>query len=169
MYGGLAYGQIGYAQIMAILQVAPTANTDGMWVTLSAALKAKLLAGITSMDPACCFEYAESNAEVHPYISIIPVANQTASFADGVRVNRDYTFSLNLYQERIDQAEDGSEDLLRRLADEVTSLLDSDRYLDNALRSRGYTRPTSTEWSFIDSEQVNTRLARITVPISVIQ
>ena len=123
-----------------------------MWNTLSAAIKAKVQTS-TNVDSAAVFDYAKTNMQKYPVVTITPAENQNTSFADTTRRRRSYTFAVRVYQERTERDEESSERILRTLVDDLITIFDADIYLDNALAGRavdlpndaGHGRPISKE------------------------
>lgn len=139
-----------------------------MWNELSAAIKAKIQTN-DEIDSANVFDYAKSQIDAYPTITITPADNQNTSFADTTRRQRSYTFSIKVYQERLEQGESDSERIQRTIVDDLITLFDSDVYLNNTLAGRGFARPIPSDWSFAAGEQVNMRVAEILLECVVIQ
>jgi len=139
-----------------------------MWNELSAAIKAVIQTS-SEVDSTQVFDYAKSKMEHYPCITITPLETPEAFFADTSRNQRSYNFAIRIYQERMEQGESDSERIMRTIVDDLISKFDADIYLGATLRGRGFCRPIPSRWSFVQGEQVNTRMAEIILTCVVIQ
>lgn len=139
-----------------------------MWNELSAAIKTVVQTS-NEVDSTQVFDYAKSKMEHYPCITITPLENPEAFFADTSRNQRSYNFAIRIYQERMEQGEEASERIMRTVVDDLISKFDADIYLGSTLQGRGFCRPIPSRWSFVQGEQVNTRMAEIIVTCVVIQ
>ncbi len=139
-----------------------------MWNELSAAIVAKIQTS-SEVDSARVYDYAKSKMDGYPTITVTPLDNAETYFADTSRDGRTYNFAIRIYQERMEQGEAESERIMRTIVDDLISKFDNDIYLGATLQGRGFCRPIPSVWSFVQGEQVNTRLAEIILACVVIQ
>ena len=139
-----------------------------MWNELSAAIKTVVQTS-SEVDSTQVFDYAKSKMEHYPCITITPLENTENFFADTSRNQRSYNFAIRIYQERMEQGEEDSERIMRTIVDDLISKFDADIYLGATLQGRGFCRPIPNRWSFVQGEQVNTRMAEIIIACVVIQ
>ena len=139
-----------------------------MWNELSAAIKSVVQTS-SEIDSTQVFDYAKSKMEHYPCVTITPLENNDVFFADTARNSRSYNFAIRVYQERMEQGEEDSERIMRTIVDDLISKFDADIYLGATLQGRGFCRPIPSRWSFVQGEQVNTRMAEIILTCVVIQ
>lgn len=139
-----------------------------MWNELSAAIVAKIQTS-NEVDTTAVFDYAKSKMTDYPCITVTPLDNTETYFADTSRDGRTYNFAIRVYQERMEQGEEASERIMRTIVDDLISKFDNDIYLGATLQGRGFCRPIPSRWSFVQGEQVNTRMAEIILACVVIQ
>lgn len=139
-----------------------------MWQTLSDAIVAKVQTSAFVADEHV-YDYAKSGMDGYPTVTVTPFENPDAIFADTDRNRRTYNFAVRCYQERTESSEEESERLMRQLVDDLIQRFDADIYLNTALQGRGFAMPIPSRWSFVQGEQVKTRLAEIIVSCVVIQ
>lgn len=145
-----------------------------MWDTLSSAIKTVIL-GADLIDSNRVFEYAKTQMDNYPCITITPSDVADPNFADTARNQRTYVFSIRVFQERLEikgatagqLPEEAAERIMRQLVDNLISLFDADAYLGNTLAGRGFCRPIPSRWGYV-GEQVNTRSAEILLECVVI-
>lgn len=144
-----------------------------MWDELSGGT-INLLNTLTTVDSALAiFNYAMTNIPGYPAITVTPSDN-VAQFADTRRNQRSYVFSIKCYQERLKAGEQQSELIMRQLVDSVITLFDANPFLDTVngfgrLNGRGYCRPIPSVWKYIQSEQIDVRMAEVLLECVVIQ
>jgi len=139
-----------------------------MWETLSAAIVAKVKTS-SEVDASHVFDYAKTQMDQYPCITVTPSDNADPFFADTVRNSRTYNFAIRVYQERMEQGEQESERIMRILVDSLITIFDGDPYLGTTLQGRGFAKPIPSVWRFVQGEQVNTRMAEIILSCVVIQ
>ena len=139
-----------------------------MWNELSAAI-VTLIKTSNEVDSTQVFDYAKSNMEHYPCITVTPLDNTDTYFADTSRDGRTYNFAIRVYQERMEQGESDSERIMRTIVDDLISKFDNDVYLGATLQGRGFCKPIPSRWAFVQGEQVNTRMAEIILACVVIQ
>jgi len=139
-----------------------------MWNELSAAIVAVIQTS-SEIDSSQVFDYAKSKMEHYPCATVTPLDNTETDFADTQRDRRSYNFAIRIYQERMEQGEQDSERIMRTIVDDLISKFDNDIYLGATLQGRGFCRPIPSRWSFVQGEQVNTRMAEIILSCVVIQ
>ena len=139
-----------------------------MWNTLSAAIVAKIKTS-SEVANAAVLDYAKSNMDKYPTITVTPSDNTEPFFADTMRNQRTYNFAIRVYQERKEQGEEQSERIMRTIVDDLISIFDADIYLNDTLAGRGFARPIPSVWQFVQGEQTNTRMAEIILSCVVIQ
>jgi hypothetical protein len=139
-----------------------------MWNDLSAAIVAMIKTS-NEVKSSFVYDYAKSQMEGYPTITVTPYENQETFFADTQRNQRSYNFAIRVYQERLDQDEEQSERIMRTLVDDLISIFDADIYLNTTLQGRGFARPIPSVWQFIQGENSNTRMAEIILSCVVIQ
>lgn len=144
-----------------------------MWDELSGGV-INLLNTLSTVDHnVAIFDYAMTNIPAYPAITVTPSDN-TAQYADTRRNERSYIFSIKCYQERVKAGEQLSELIVRQLVDSAITLFDANPLLDQVngfgrLNGRGYCRPIPSVWKYIQSEQVDVRMAEILLECVVIQ
>lgn len=139
-----------------------------MWNDISAAIVAMIKTS-DNVKSAAVYDYAKSGMEHYPTITVTPYENIDPSFADTVRNRREYVFAIRVYQERLEQGEEDSERIMRTLVDDLISIFDADVYLNTTLQGRGFAYPIPSRWTFVQGEQVETRMAEILIRCVVIQ
>ena len=87
------------------------------------------------------FDYRRSDFSGYPAAVVSPADINDMSFADTARNQRTYIIAIRIYQERLNQGDSNAERILRTIADELITSFDSDPYLSDTLRGRGYVRP----------------------------
>ena len=119
-----------------------------MWNTLSAAIVAMIKTS-SNVNNSYVYDYALSSFDGFPAITVTPLEDPDPSFADTSRNQRNYSFAIRVYQERLEQGESDSERLMRTLIDDLIAIFDADIYLNTTLQGIGYAKPIPSRWSFI--------------------
>lgn len=145
-----------------------------MWDDLSAAIAVILKtatnkAGQVVLDASSVFEYGKSKFDQYPCATITPFENANPSFADTLRNRREYIFSIKIYQERGQKGEAETERLMRQLTDSVITIFDANPYLKNVLQGQGFAMPIPSRWAYIQSEQIDVRMAEVLIQCVVIK
>lgn len=138
-----------------------------MWNELSAAI-VTLVKTSNQVDPTQVYDYAKSNMDHYPTITVTGGGNSEAAFSDTVRNTRNYSFNIDVYQERTEFGEDKAEEVLRNVVDSLITIFDANVHLNDTLLGRGYAKPINGDWGYT-GEQLNTRSARIIISCEVIQ
>lgn len=138
-----------------------------MWETLSAAI-VTMVKTSSFVDSALVFDYGKSDIGGFPAVTVTP-SDAKATFGDNVRIQREYTFSIKCYQERLNQGEDKSEQIMRQMVDDLIRIFDADTYLLTTLDGRGFAYPIPSAWSFVQGENINLRVAEVLITAVVVQ
>lgn len=145
-----------------------------MWDNLSSSIVATITNGIsggtvTGVAAADVLDYEKNILDNYPSITVV-AADSPADFADTARNSRQYTFSIKCLQERKEFGAQKAERVLRQLTDELLTLFDTSRYLlGNNLQGRGFVHAAPSRWAYIQSDQIDVRLAEILLVCEVIQ
>ena len=115
----------------------------------------------TNVRAANVYDYAATNISGYPAIRIFP-ADVTGSFSDVARNRRSYFIMVQVLQERGEQGEQGSEEIMRTLVDELIGIFDAraNLTLNNACQ---FARPIPLKWGFDNPEQPDVRVANILI------
>lgn len=140
--------------------------SNGIVATLQDGIDRDVVAGVKS---ASIYDYEPGLTTAYPAISVVP-SDSPAKFADTQRNQRTYTFSIKCLQERKEFGAQKAERVQRQLVDELLTLFDSSRYLyGDQLQGRGYVEAAPSRWAYIQTEQVDVRMAEILLACVVIQ
>ncbi len=138
-----------------------------MWAELSAAIITQIKT-CSHIANANIFDHAKQDFDGYPAVTVF-AAEGAGRFADTVRNERHYIFSVRVWQERLKQGPENSESLMRTIVDDLISIFDAAPYLDGQrLLGRGYCTPIPSAWRFIQGEQIDMRMAEILIDCVVI-
>jgi hypothetical protein len=135
--------------------------------SLSALLVAKVKSS-NLVDPASVYNYEPSGEIGYPVITVTPL-EMSSDFADTVRNEIHYHFSVKVRQERIETGQGPAEQLMIQIVDTFQTLFDTDLTLGGQIIGLGYMRPLAVKWSYVQGPQIVERMADVTVEIVVIQ
>lgn len=125
---------------------------------------------ITGMNATNVYDHEPNVFTEYPAISIVPSDTPRTEFADTARNYRDYTFSIKLLQERREFGANKAERVLRTLTDQMLKMFDGSRYLyGDQLLGRGFVQVAPSRWAYIQTDQVDMRMAEILLSCEVIQ
>lgn len=122
----------------------------GIVTLLQSATKAKVV-----------YDYEETKPSGYPAITVTPMEGE-AEFLDTIRVRRDFTFSVKIYQERLEATPSGAETIITNLVDQVISLCDdfSNTTLSNTVV---FLLPVKTKWGYLAAPDADVRSCEITL------
>lgn len=114
------------------------------------------------------FNYEKAGFSGYPAVTVTPHELQ-AQFADNSRNEMRYFFSVKVYQERLEQGDQASEQLMMSLVDDLNTILDGDLQFGSQLVGLGFLRPVQVQWRYNQAPQAVERVADITVEVVVVQ
>lgn len=122
----------------------------GIVSVLSSATKAKRV-----------YDYEETKPVGYPAITVTPMEGE-AEFLDTQRVRRDFTFSVKIYQERVEVGASEAERVITALVDQVISIFDdfSNTTLVNTVV---FMKPVKTKWGYLAVPDADVRSCDITL------
>lgn len=151
-----------------------------MWEQLEAAIIG-LINNQVAVNPQWIYNYEPTKPAGYPAIAVVP-ADGTGVFADTQRNRRSYIFTVKVYQERqsigsqdptlVPQQE--AERVMRALVDSIIQVFDL--YANYALAGSNlnvpglvFVKPIPSTWGYINSPDVDIRIANIRLEAVVVQ
>lgn len=107
------------------------------------------------------YDYEETKPSGYPCITVTPLEGE-AEFLDTVRVRRDFTFSVRIYQERLEATPSGAESIITSMVDQILALCDdfSNTTLSNTVV---FLLPVKTKWGYLQAPDADVRSCEITL------
>jgi hypothetical protein len=111
------------------------------------------------------YDSHESQVEGYP-AATIEVAEREAEFADTMRNQNTYTYTVRIVQERQTVGTTKAERIVREIADEAIALFDANYKLNNTCN---FVMPITTRPFYAQSPTVDTRGVELTIKAIVVQ
>lgn len=107
------------------------------------------------------YNYEEVKPAGYPAITVTPSQGE-GSFLDTMRVRRDFTFSVKVYQERVEVGASEAERIMTALVDQCLALFEnsSNTTLSNTVV---FTKPPKERWGYQPVPDADVRMCDITI------
>lgn len=127
---------------------------------ISQALVRKLQ-GVSGLQAVYNYEIDKPEQGKYPFATVVQQAF-SGRFGDTQRNIRTYTFSVNVYQERVEAAfgNEKAERLVREMVDEILTAFDMDTTLSGMVK---WVSPVSGDLDYIEREIGDTRIANFII------
>ena len=125
-------------------------------------IKAAIVSFIqTSTNNRNVYAYEETKPAGYPAIMVTPFGGQ-GIFLDTMRVQRDFQFTVRVYQERLDATPAGAEAIITTLVDELIGIFEG-AGASNLNNTVVFTQPPSVKFGYLQSPDPDVRTAEITL------
>lgn len=115
------------------------------------------------------YKYNATDISGYPAITITPKTG-SGVFADTMRNDRHYIFSIKCWQETVGVGEEQAESTLIGLIDDLIQIFDAKPYLyGDMLAGRGFSHPIPSDWRLVSAEQAAVMIAELLIDVEVIQ